>query len=104
MTLLPPPGGVPIDRSHCVPAPPATLRLRVPATLTFPSPPGGTGVVLRVGASAKGSNHSEVSIYAKIPAPDKIGMPMKGKPVAMKAPLNEGALEMESAPPVVRRE
>lgn len=52
------------------------------ATLTLSSPPGGTGGVLKTGASAKGSNHSEVSVNIEAAAPDKIGISIKGLPVA----------------------
>lgn len=77
------PTGALVDRdarTHRVSMPSATLRFRVSATSTFSSPPVGTGGVSKVGASAKGLNHSEMSLKAKMAAPDKIGISIKGAP------------------------
>lgn len=63
-------------RTHCVSIPSATSRLRVSATSTLSSPPVGTGGVSVEGASAKGLNHSEVSVGMCMAAPDKIGITM----------------------------
>lgn len=83
--------GVRVDRTPCGSMPSAALRLRVSATLALSLPPGGTGGVLCTGASAKGLNHSEVSVEADIAAPDKIGMSMNGMPNAAVTYFEEGA-------------
>lgn len=85
--------GVRFDRTSCGSIPSAASRLRVSATSALSSPPGGTGGVLKSGASTKGLNHSEMSVDADIAAPDKIGISINGMPLAAVAYFEVGHIE-----------